>query len=119
MSNILVFIVEKEIKALDRDFSTVNEEIHSVKQNFMDLVQEIKLNVLDNLKDPEKEIEAVEAFEKIHNLADKLDAMNEMSETTSLRLQMLMDRRSRFISTLSNIMKKISDTQGTLVQNLK
>jgi len=52
-------------------------------------------------------------------LKGKLDGMNEMSEMTSLRLQMTMDRRSKFISTLSNIMKKISTTQDTLVQNLK
>jgi hypothetical protein len=48
-----------------------------------------------------------------------LDSMNEMSEESSLRLQMMMDRRSKFISTLSNIMKMISATQDTLVQNLK
>ena len=53
------------------------------------------------------------------DLKGKLDGMNEMSEMTSLRLQMMMDRRSKFISTLSNIMKKISSTQDTLVQNLK
>jgi hypothetical protein len=52
-------------------------------------------------------------------LKGKLDGMNEMSEMTSLRLQMMMDRRSKFISTLSNIMKKISTTQEALVQNLK
>jgi len=52
-------------------------------------------------------------------LKGKLRSMNEMSEMTSLRLQMMMDRRSKFISTLSNIMKKISTTQDTLVQNLK
>jgi len=52
-------------------------------------------------------------------LKAKLDSMNEMSEMTSLRLQMMMDRRSKFIETLSNIMKKISATQDTLVQNLK
>jgi len=49
----------------------------------------------------------------------KLDGMNEMSEMTSLRLQQAMDRRSKFISTLSNIMKKISETQDSIVQNLK
>lgn len=53
------------------------------------------------------------------DLKGKLDGMNEMSEMTSMRLQMTMDRRSKFISTLSNIMKKISMTQDTLVQNLK
>lgn len=119
MRDILVFILEKETKALDRDLSMVNEEMHSVKQNFMDLVQEIKVEISDNLKGSEKQIEAVEAFEKVHNLADKIEAMSEMSEMTSLRLQMIMDRRSKFISTLSNIMKKISTTQETIVQNLK
>lgn len=50
---------------------------------------------------------------------NKHDGMNEMSEMTSLRLQMTMDRRSKFMSTLSNIMKKISSTQDVLVQNIK
>jgi hypothetical protein len=52
-------------------------------------------------------------------LRNRLDGMNEMSEMTSLRLQMTMDRRSKFISTLSQIMKKISTTQDILVQNIK
>jgi len=45
--------------------------------------------------------------------------MNEMSEMTSLRLQMTMDRRSKFIETLSNIVKKLSETSDSIVQNLK
>jgi hypothetical protein len=48
-----------------------------------------------------------------------LDSMNEMSEMTSMRLQMAMDRRSKFVEALSNIMKKIDSTQETIVQNLK
>jgi hypothetical protein len=55
----------------------------------------------------------------LDDLKGKLDGMNEMSEMTSLRLQMTMDRRSKFISTLSNIMKKVGTTQETLVQNIK
>ena len=55
----------------------------------------------------------------LDDLKGKLDGMNEMSEMTSLRLQMTMDRRSKFIETLSNIMKKIGTTQDTLTQNLK
>jgi hypothetical protein len=53
------------------------------------------------------------------DLKGNLDGMNEMSEMTSLRLQMTMDRRAKFIETLSNIMKKSSTTQETLVQNIK
>ncbi len=53
------------------------------------------------------------------DIQGNLDGMNEMSEMTSLRLQMTMDRRSKFIETLSNIMKKIGTTQETLAQNIK
>jgi hypothetical protein len=53
------------------------------------------------------------------DLKGKLDGMNEMSEMTSLRLQMTMDRRAKFIATLSNIMKKIGTTQETVTQNIK
>jgi hypothetical protein len=54
---------------------------------------------------------------QVHVLS-KLDGMNEMSEMTALRLQMTMDRRSKFIGTLSNIMKKIGHTQDELAQNI-
>ncbi len=48
-----------------------------------------------------------------------LDGMSEMSEMRSLRLQMMMDRKSQLIRTLSNIMKQIATTQDGLVQNIK
>jgi len=48
-----------------------------------------------------------------------LDSMSELSETESLRLQMAMDRMSKMMSTLSNLMKKMSDTSSAIVQNLK
>lgn len=48
-----------------------------------------------------------------------LDTQSEMGETESLRLQMAMDRLSKMMSTLSNLMKKISDTDQGITQNLK
>ncbi len=48
-----------------------------------------------------------------------LDSMSEMGEMESLRLQMAMDRMNKMMSTLSNILKKISDTAQTITQNLK
>jgi hypothetical protein len=53
------------------------------------------------------------------DLGDRLDSMSALSEVTALRLQMAMDRRSKFVEALSNIMKKIDSTQETIVQNLK
>ncbi len=52
-------------------------------------------------------------------LLGDLDSLSEMGEMESLRMQMMMDRLSKFMSTLSNLMKKISDTSGQIVQNLK
>lgn len=49
----------------------------------------------------------------------KKDSLSNLSEMQQIRLQMAMDRRSKLISTISNIMKKISDTQNQILQNLK
>ncbi len=49
----------------------------------------------------------------------KLDSKSEMGETESLRLQMAMDRLSKMMTTLSNLLKKLSDTEDGIVQNLK
>jgi hypothetical protein len=37
----------------------------------------------------------------------------------SLRLQMAMDRYSKMMSTLSNLMKKMSETSESITANLK
>jgi hypothetical protein len=52
-------------------------------------------------------------------LKSDLDSINEMSEMTSLHLQMTMDRRSKFVETISNIMKKVDDTNSSILQNIK
>lgn len=43
----------------------------------------------------------------------------ELSEMEQLRLQMAMDRLAKMMSTLSNILKKMSDTASQITQNLK
>ncbi len=53
------------------------------------------------------------------DLKGKLDGMNEMSEMTSSRLNMTMDRRSKFISTLSQMLKKTNSSLDVLAQNIK
>jgi hypothetical protein len=49
----------------------------------------------------------------------QLDDMSEMGELESLRLQMALDRLAKLMSTLSNVMKKVSDTTSQITQNLK
>lgn len=53
------------------------------------------------------------------SFAGSRDSMSEMGEAESLRLQMAMDRHSKFMSTLSNLLKKMSETSSGIVQNLK
>ena len=52
---------------------------------------------------------------------DKVSAgdFSEMGEMQSLRLQMAMDRMSKFMSTLSNLLKQVSVTDSQIAGNLK
>ena len=52
-------------------------------------------------------------------MKDKLDSKSELGETESLRLQMAMDRLSKMMQALSNVEKKIFDTQTNIIGNLK
>ncbi len=56
---------------------------------------------------------------EIETLQRDLDAGAESSELDSLRLQMAMDRNSKMMSTLSNLLQKLADTNSSIVQNLK
>jgi len=59
-------------------------------------------------------------FDKLTDaIQDKLDSVSELGEMEALRLQMAMDRLSKFMQTLSNVLKKFSDTGSQIVQNLK
>jgi hypothetical protein len=52
-------------------------------------------------------------------LKQTADGMSDVSEMTSMRLQMAMDRRSKFIETLSNVMKSVDETNDSVISNLK
>jgi len=57
---------------------------------------------------------------QVEKLSGQLeDDLSEMGELESLRLQMMMDRVSKMMTTLSNLLKKMQDTQEAITQNLK
>ena len=66
-----------------------------------------------------KQVSKTDLDAMVIKLKGDLDSMSEMGEMESLRLQMLMDRKSKMMSTLSNLLKKIHDTQQSIIQNLK
>ena len=55
----------------------------------------------------------------LHGAPSRLDSMSEMGETESLRLQMGMDRLSKMMSTLSNLLQRIETTNAAITHNIK
>jgi hypothetical protein len=51
--------------------------------------------------------------------AERSKNMSDISDEQSLRLQMAMDRQSKFMEALSNIEKKLEQTQDSVIKNLK
>lgn len=49
----------------------------------------------------------------------KPDALTDMSSEEQMKMQMYMDRRAKVESTLSNLLKKSSETASQITQNLK
>lgn len=52
-------------------------------------------------------------------VAQAAGSLDEMSEEQSLKLQMAMDRRSKAVAALSNMMKKSAAANDNILQNLK
>jgi hypothetical protein len=50
---------------------------------------------------------------------NQLDTMGDLSSLQQMRMQTYLDRRSKAYETLSNVMKKMSDTSSAITQNLK
>ena len=55
----------------------------------------------------------------VNDARNQMDSLSEMGEMESLRLQMAMDRLSKMMSTLSNLLKKASETAAAITQNIK
>lgn len=72
---------------------------------------------------PRFEVSPTMSNQQVANLQleanQNLQSMNEVGDMTSMRLQMAVDRRSKFIRALTNIERKISNTSSAIVQNLK
>ena len=91
---------------------SLTSRVDSINQTNMNLGRPSRLQAGPNM-----------SYQQVANLqlqlGQNLESMNELSDMNSMRLQMTMDRRSKFIQTLSNIEKKISDTSSAIVQNMK
>lgn len=55
----------------------------------------------------------------LEEIRKKHDSLSEQGEEQQLKMQMIMDRMAKANSAASNLMKKFSETQNAIIQNLK
>jgi len=119
---LVFYVLSVDLIRLDLKAAYIRKYIEQHRQTrntypaipFSEVLSDVE-SIYGNVGD--KTIEGCKAAQDM--LKADLDRMNKLSEQTSLRLQMTMDRRSKFIETLSVLMKKISTTRDTLIQNIK
>ncbi len=106
---------EKAMSAIQLDsFKFLNSRTKALqKGNNPDAIKLVRSGALN------KSISKADMDAMVKQTKSHLDSMSEMGEMESLRLQMAMDRMSKMMSTLSNLLKKISDTAQSITQNLK
>ena len=104
---------EDDLRALMAKVKAINSQ----KKKMRELLQEKHVGNLDF--EATFQVMAIGLDALIDQMKNDLDSMSEMGEMESLRLQMAMDRLSKMMSTLSNLLKKISDTASQITQNLK
>ena len=66
-----------------------------------------------------KNMTLVELDKYLEEMEHEMDSLGGLSEELSLKLQIMTERRSKIIQTLSNILKKISKTSDTIITNIK
>ena len=80
---------------------------------------------LEYIRTPQIKLRSLNKIEKENLNAemaalDQLNAsLDDISQIVALKLQMALDRRAKYISTLSSIMKKMSQSQDEVIDNIK
>ena len=110
----LVMIVMMQAASdADQDLKDIMAEVkanNSAKSQMRAAMQRMRMSRVKSAQELNADMQSVK---------NGLDSMSDMSEMESMRLQMAMDRYSKLMEALSNIMKKMSDTNGNIINNLK
>jgi hypothetical protein len=70
-------------------------------------------------KDKKKYASLASRLKTQSKTADKIGSLSDMSQQLQLELQVVTDRQSKLLETISNILKKLDGTDDSLVNNLK
>jgi hypothetical protein len=122
----LAFIVLMQAsKSAQEDLKAIMAQVKAINSAKAELREQVKPSRSQTALDFEATFQLMATLyqkqldAELEQTQQDLDSMSEMGEMESLRLQMMMDRLSKMMSTLSNILKKIADTNSQIVQNLK
>lgn len=89
------------------------------------------LVMMDAAKSAQEDLKATMAEVKSMNAAktrqraaldrqkDQRDSLSDLSQEQQLKMQMVMERHNKAVEALSNLMKKMSETQSSIIGNLK
>ena len=103
-------VLTEAARDAEQDLRNILEEVRRVlaqKARLRELVEELRKES-DELRD------------RLENeFADVLDTLASDDQEATLRLQAALDRRSKLFQALSNVLKKLSDTDRQIAQNLK
>lgn len=118
---LIMFEISKDasndLKEMLEKMQEINRKKQAIREERRKQNERLNTCLAENARCSKREIRKL--MDAIEQLQNDLDSMSEMGEMESLRLQMAMDRMSKMMSTLSNILKKISDTAQSIVQNIK
>ena len=101
---------KREFVRLDTDLVVQMMMVVGVRQS----LQEAQA-LADDLLVTRQRLRTAETLEKSQ---EEKDALSELSELQALRMQLVLDRLSKLQQTLSNLLKKISETGEAIAQNL-
>ena len=114
---------QEDLKAIMDKVKTIND----AKQKQREMLNKVQAitGSAQTAHDPESVLQVMlttyvkQIDAEAQALFNEVGSLNELGEEEILRLQALMDRLSKMMSVLSNVMKKLSDTSNQIVQNLK
>ena len=133
---VLYQVMKDEEKNLEGAIQTM-QEMNKMKKRQRSYIEELKKKqaaIKDSLRKEYEEmlasLEEVETMlhespqlhelqEQIHHAEVKLDSVAGESESSSLRLQMLTDRRNKKIQNLSKILEIDDDTRDKIIKNIR
>jgi hypothetical protein len=111
---------QADLRMVMAEIKHINEQKESLRDHaneLNDIRSDALENCIDNPNCDRATLAAIDA--RLAQLDSDKDSLSELGEEQQLRLQSIMDRKQRLVQTLSNILKKTSDTAQAITQNLK